>query len=459
MPLSGLSQSANTTAGGGIPASVDGTPLFIGYCSGGTPDTVYAFSDQATAKAVLVSGPLLESVCRVLPGLAYCVPVTSDVAAAVGTITKSGSGPTITASGTPTDNGTILVKIGTGGAVATATFAYSTDGGASYSQDTVTAATYLVPNTGVTVAFVTGTYVASEVYTIPFTAPGYSSTKLAAAFAAFQASTSSGECEYVHIVGAAADAAGAATMAVSLQSQLKAAWANNCYIPALIELPDLTPSALLTALTAVDAYLVSAVGGYVDIVSSVDQRVSKRPAAQAVTRRIASTKPHRHIGAVADGALAGVTKLYYDERATPAFAAGRVTSLRTRPPAPGAFVEDSLTLHGDKTHPLAKLHNVRVLCKALRICAAKLQVFVNGDWDSKPDGTLSDADADYIEGEVQTALEVGLGANCSRVVFALNRAEKSALSGKFKSTVAVQIKIYSPFIENEVAVVRTISTT
>ena len=458
MQLSGLTQTVNTSEGGGIPAAIDGIPLFIGYSSSGTPETVYSFSDIDTLKSVLGSGPLVEAAARCLPGQVYCVPVTSDVAGVIGTITKTGSGPTITATGTPTDNGTILIKIATGGAVATATFQYSLDNGATWSQVTTTAATFLVLPTGVTVAFVAGTYVAAEVYTIPLSAPGYSSAKLASAFAAWIASTSSSEAEFLHIVGAAVDAAGAATMATAVQTLLVNAFAQQCYMSAIEELPDLAASSLTTALANVDAYLVNAIGGYCDLVSSVTTRVNKRPAAHAIVRRAAQTKPHIHLGKVMDGGIDGVTKLYFDERATPTFTAGRVTSLRTRPKKAGFYVEASKTLHGNTTHPLSDWHNVRVMLKAMRIAGAKLQDYINGDWDVKADGTLADAVADMIESEVQTALDTGLSGNCSRVVFKLNRTDKVSLTEKFRSKVAVQVKAYSKWIENEVAAVRTITT-
>lgn len=87
-----------------------------------------------------------------------------------GTVVHTGTGvvPGMTVTGTPSVspvNGSIsvLIYIVLGGAVATATFQYSTDGGATWSDTTDTAATVAIGN-GLTLHFAAGTYVLGDTY-------------------------------------------------------------------------------------------------------------------------------------------------------------------------------------------------------------------------------------------------------------------------------------------------------
>ena len=459
--LSDLTQSVNLSAGGGLAASLDGIPLFIGYASGGTPGTVYSFGDVDTLKSTLVSGPVVEASARVLPGLCYVVTVASDVAGAAGTVAKvSGTGavtPTVT--GTPVDNLDLRIKIVNGGAVSTATFQWSLDAGSTWSPVYTTAATFVLVGTGVTAAFGAGTYVAGDVFGCSTTAPGFSTSALTTAWNAYINSTFCGQAEFVHVVGSAVDAAGSATLATALQSLLTTSFAAQNYMSGLIELPDLAAATVATGMATVDAYLVNAVGGYCTLISPISGKSMKRPAAHAIVRRAAKVKPHRHIGAVADGGLEGVTAIAYDERATPVYSAARITSLRTRPPQAGFYVEASKTLISDTTNCLSDWHSVRVLLKAMRIAGGRLQKYVNGDWDLNADGTLLTSVADAIENEVQALLDAGLSGNCSRVIFALNRSNKLALTNTLAASVTIQVKGYSTYVTNTVSAVRTITTT
>jgi hypothetical protein len=77
-----------------------------------------------------------------------------------------GSAPAVTASGTPaSDDLDFRVEITTGGAVATAVFRWSKDGGATWTTAVTTAASVVLTGTGVTLAFPAGTYATDHVYT------------------------------------------------------------------------------------------------------------------------------------------------------------------------------------------------------------------------------------------------------------------------------------------------------
>jgi phage gp36-like protein len=93
-----------------------------------------------------------------------------------GVVTHVGSGPvgSVTFSGTPNAAApvNVLVLIEEGGAVGTATFAYSTDGGFTYSGIYTTASSVPLEGTGIVVAFAAGTYVDADTYSTSYTGNG-----------------------------------------------------------------------------------------------------------------------------------------------------------------------------------------------------------------------------------------------------------------------------------------------
>lgn len=86
------------------------------------------------------------------------------------------SPPTATLTGTPAADYTFVLDIRVGGIVGVATFAYSTDNGASWSSVTTTASSVALGSTGLTVAFAAGTYNANNQYFSRPLADGWWST-------------------------------------------------------------------------------------------------------------------------------------------------------------------------------------------------------------------------------------------------------------------------------------------
>lgn len=82
---------------------------------------------------------------------------------AASAVTHVGSGPTVTIAGTPTGLSRVTMAITTGGALGTSQFTYAVDGGTA-SAPQATAATFLVPGTGITATFAAGTYVIADTY-------------------------------------------------------------------------------------------------------------------------------------------------------------------------------------------------------------------------------------------------------------------------------------------------------
>lgn len=148
-----------------VPGSV--IPLVAGVSSSGTVGSLRQYSDEQALIDAYGYGPLVNAAIRCLREGGAPVVVcrlTGAVAAANGTVTQTGAGPLPTLSGTPNDRYDVKIEIMLGGAVATSRFRYSLDNGLTYSSTRATVASFVIPNTGITVAFTAGTYVLGEVY-------------------------------------------------------------------------------------------------------------------------------------------------------------------------------------------------------------------------------------------------------------------------------------------------------
>lgn len=127
-------------------------------------DPLAASSVAQAFKELADFGAFQNSVAQYFPPLA---PATDAIGYTSVTHVGAGTGtctPTIVSPGAPsTGNYAIVVKIIVGGAVATATFQWSSDGGETYGATQTTAATYTDSTTGYSVAFA-GTFVADDTY-------------------------------------------------------------------------------------------------------------------------------------------------------------------------------------------------------------------------------------------------------------------------------------------------------
>ena len=90
------------------------------------------------------------------------------------TVAQTGSGTGgVAVSGTPSAAYPVVVKIVSGGATGTATFALSTDGGSTFAAAATTAASVAAGATGTTLAFTTGTFNAGDTYSYATRIGGY----------------------------------------------------------------------------------------------------------------------------------------------------------------------------------------------------------------------------------------------------------------------------------------------
>ena len=232
----------------------------VGVCSLGTNNQVYTFGDPVALAAALGRGPLVDAALDTLIATGQpvvCVPVESDVAGAVSSVTHAGTGTgTAAISGTPNDSFDLIVKFVTGAAnlAALPTFKYSLDSGRTYSGVITAAASYAIPNTGMTLGLTNGSgtsWVAGDTYSFTCTAPGATATKYMAAVDALLADSS--EWFMCHLVGVQADTSTAATFFATLDSKATAMEAAYRYAFFLMELPEDTDANIKTSFTSLAA--------------------------------------------------------------------------------------------------------------------------------------------------------------------------------------------------------------
>ncbi len=112
---------------------------FLGVAVGATANSVYDVDNPDTvASTVGGYGNLVEGAAAAIressrPQVA--VVVNPSVAAVLGSLTQSGSGPVIVASGTPRDNFPLRLKMKLGGALGTSRFVWALDGGNYQGED------------------------------------------------------------------------------------------------------------------------------------------------------------------------------------------------------------------------------------------------------------------------------------------------------------------------------------
>ena len=149
--------------------------------------TLQRFTNTSEAETEYGQGPMIGLLKRLLYQLrqpVYAVRANSSVAGAIGATKYAQSlegtmedMPTdrgvATFGGTPNDNYDPLVEIVDAGAIGTATFRYSLDGGLTFVEKMPTVTSYSIPNTGIDVTFDTtnGDFVAENVFWASATAP------------------------------------------------------------------------------------------------------------------------------------------------------------------------------------------------------------------------------------------------------------------------------------------------
>lgn len=362
----------------------------IGITSLLAANTVATITNPQTLQEVAGVGPAVEQCAQVLTEcggdatILLVNPTPTAGSLTAGTPVVTGLGTVVNNSSAPVDDIDLVIKIGTGGNVATATFYYSLDGGRTWSLEIATAASYTVPGTGIALTFSSsgGAFAAGDKFPFEAKGPSFTVNNLNTAIDALIAdgTTFSG----LHVVGIPADASTMASVAAAVQSKLAAA-ATDRHLQAFayIDGPEgVSNSALKTATAGIaDSELVSLGGDFCALTSVISARVEKRPASWPVFARackaaisvaLHATDPDEsgplpRVGPLKSRATDPVSYSYHDETfASVKLDDGRITCLRSWPGESGVYVNRARTL-ALLTSDFTELHRLRVIQEAMRV--------------------------------------------------------------------------------------------
>lgn len=422
----------------------------------GNINTVLPETNPSQAVTDLGYGPLTEAVTHSLAvagGTVLAMPLNPTTAGTNTSVSHVGSGGgTVAVSGTPYDSYAFVVAIVLGGALGTAQFKYSLDGGVNYSATFIipSGGTYPVPKTGLTLTFAS-TFVAADLYTFGSTAPAYAIADVQDAFAALLASGQA--FGFVHLVGTGASVSASASMAAALETLLlSAASVNFVFAHGDLEVAADTDANIASAFASTVCTRVQPCAGFETVGSSVTGGELSRNAGFSVAAREAAVPEQNSLGRVADGALPGVTAIARNEALTPSLDAVGFTTLRTFPGLPGAYITQGHMLVNPGSDFFSS-QNRRVMDLACGVTYRALVPFLNDTLRvNTTGGTISDAQAAAIENTVNAKLAsalVGPGAAVAADVV-VDRTNDVLATKTLKVTVRVLPFAYPAFIAADI---------
>jgi hypothetical protein len=425
-----------------VPQAIDGITAAVGMSSSGTANTVYSFGDKQALKTALGTGPLVEYAAHLLDvagGPIYCVPATQATAGSAGTVTKVGTGtPVMTVAGAARDAYEAIITIVQGGALGVGSFKFSLDGGDTNSPEIVIPAsgTYAIPDSGLTLTFPAGTYVVADTYSFACTAPAYDATGLASALDALLADPR--EWRFVAIVGEAANASAAATLAATVKTKLDSAATNYRYVRGFMAAND-TDSNLISGFASFESGRVAVCAGFAEVSSSVSGRVYKRSSLLPIAARAAKAPIHEDLGRIASKSLPGVGKLIRDERATPGLDGQRFATLRSFVGLPGSYITTGRTMAA-QTSDYQRSQRGFVIDAGCRALRTALLVYLNDTFRvDAVTGFIFEVDAQAMEAEIKSHIEAVLVSpgHASAVEVNIKRDENILSSETLRCKLAV----------------------
>jgi hypothetical protein len=446
----------------------------LGTCVAGTAATVYAYTDKDTLIAAHTGGPAVEAACEVLDtdgfnGEVLFVPVNGSTAAASGAVTAGGSSPpTLTPSGVPRSSYQWLIRVVTAGTLGTMQFQYSIDNGDTWSAVITSAASYVVPGTGVTLGFAAGSYLTTHTYAFESTAATYGTSDFNAAMAALIADPRVVKIGFLVGQPAGVDDAARSTacaaMAAAASTQLSSAANSKKWMRLLIQsgrpLDDATSSgrttwraSLITAFASFADSRVAVAAGDIELQSAVGGGIFRRGAAFPIFGRIAKNPISQDISAFEDGPLnPRVRAIYHDERAEPQLDDGRFIVLRRYVGEIGFYISNPWTM-ALSTSDYSMLQNGLVVDEATRIAYSGLLKYLSRKLAvSATTGRILENEAKDIESQIGGKLRAGLvqPGDALDVSLLVNRTDNILSTRKFRAKVRISGWAYPKAIDVEI---------
>ncbi|HEV8246077.1 MAG TPA: DUF2586 family protein [Polyangiaceae bacterium] len=410
--------------GQGLTQEATSTPLVYGPCSNGTANVLESFNSIPDLLTAHPQGPATETAAYILAqggGPIRFMKSAASVAAANSVVTSVGGGPVVTVAGTAADFYDAIIEIVLGGALGTATFRYTLDGGKNYSATLLTPSglTYVIPNTGITATFTAGTQIAGATHSFTCTPAMWNSTDLGTAFAVLNIDFT--PWDFFVGAGRHASAAAAATVGASLQSSLEGLITSQRWVRGMIDAGnEATAAGVVTAYASTVSprlmYVYKGLrratpkafqGWGTPMLGAVDGM------AMLAARSLIST----HLGRYLSHNLTsfGATAIDYDEEKSAALNSAKIATLRTIPGVAGIWNKCDWLKAADGSDFL-RWHFGRVMDTACRTTFLGLLPFLNVGLRTQTrvvggvtyTGTLDDREITRIEDTVNGQLSAVL---------------------------------------------------
>lgn len=437
--------------------------VVIGCSSAGTVAVPVATRSPTTLQQNFGYGPLVEAAAMACAsgGTVVAIKATTTTPGSATAVTFTGTGTSIiTVTGAAYDDYFVSLKVVSGGTIATGpiSFQLSLDAGRNFGPTLSlgTATTYVIPNTGITLHFATGTLVTGDVAQFSTVAPAWNDSGIQAALTALLASVYSTQgWGSMHVVSGLGGAAGSDCTAINNYLDVTSAPAfasNYVYTRSFLSVRDAhaptawggageTESAWIAAIetdySSVSAKRMCVGAGAYNMPSALGSGLGqggsvvgtpayRRPLTWAAAAREVLVPPQRLISRVRDGSLQQIVQnpttdptdgfVYHDERLNPgldylfAGTGGRFMAACTRVPSlPGYYITDPLLMS-----PLGSDFNLLprglVMDVACDIVHQVGQLEINEDVRLNPNGTIYVNDAMTIQNEVLNAINTSMTA-------------------------------------------------
>lgn len=478
-PFGDVNLSITDGALGAVSASADNTSVCMGCSSQGPVSQMLLTTSLKTIQTTYGTGPMPEAAgFRIFnsgaPVIAMRTPPTNPGTSSAVTFAGTGtSAITVTLDGTvgAFDDSQTIFQVITGGTKGTAgiTFRVSRDKGRTWSPVIAlgTAASYVIPASGITLHFATGTLVAGDTATFYTIAPLWAIADVAACFATLSASTQ--EWSFAHVVGNATESDSAAVD--GYMANMATAYR---YAFAITEARDVNPdgseteaqwiTAIEASYAALSSVRVGVAAGMAQLRSPFTQQLNRRNAAWTIATRAVGVSVHVDLARVLDNALVNTqfpdptvlpldSDVYHDERVTPGLDAARFMTLRTYIGKPGVFVKNgNLMAPNGSDFTLVQYRRVMDLA-----CRTTYNFFLNQLNNNvrldKTTGFILEKDASTIEKDATLELKTVLvdAAHASNAFCVLSRSDNLSSTKTLHTTVRVEPLGYLKDIEVDMA--------
>jgi hypothetical protein len=451
----------------GVTAQASGAPVLSGIAHGGSTSTgvLASISDPGQIRAQIGYGQLAEDVALALQkfgGPVFYVIHSSaqsvTLTTAAMTQTGSVSPPAVTVSGSPNDYYNLRVEVMVGGTRGTATFRFSLDAWdanyAPFTQSAVraTAATYAIANSGLTLNFPAGTYVAGDVYSLSTVPQEVGSTDLSAVATVLENAAATNFFLWL-VSGMQPDATTGASLAAALSGYLTTLTNSFRYVRAFLDVGSIDTAAnVKTAAAGWTSNRVSPAYGYViravaDGMAFEGWSYRKCSCSAGIGVRAMSELISSDLSRTAAGADEGVVKIVLDGFYDQTVDAAQISTMRTWAGIPGFYIANA-KLKCSFGSDFTDLQFGRVMDVACRTTYEALFPFQSASFRVRTDGTgqIDPRDAKQVEAPVNNSLADnllrqnnarGIPGHVSAVNYAVDLTVNLLTTGQLKGTVAI----------------------